>query len=112
MIDCQPNTGEYKDLDVNDKTFRKIFFSLERQMDDRLDSNIVHRIAKIRQAQIQVVSGIKYRAAFNFGETNCQKTNVKDIKSCDFNGKYLSCFAEIWSQSWLNKTVLLHFTCL
>ncbi|KAH9425384.1 hypothetical protein DERP_005991 [Dermatophagoides pteronyssinus] len=101
--------GDFRKLDVNDEQLHQSLSHLERQMDNRINSNTVHRIAKIRNAEYKVVSGIEYRALFEFGETDCQKSDHRDIESCQFTGYNLICNATTIEQSWLHKSSLVEF---
>ena len=103
--------GDFRKMDVYDEHLRQSLSHLERQMDNRLNMNTIHRIAKIRQAEYQIVSGIKYRATFEFGETDCLKSDHRDIESCQFTGYNMICHAITLEKSWLKQSSLVEFVC-
>ncbi|OTF72736.1 cystatin-like protein [Euroglyphus maynei] len=103
--------GDFKEMDVNNEHLRESLSHLERQMDNQINSNTIHRIAKILKAEYQVVSGIQYRATFEFGETDCLKSDHRDVESCKFTGYNMICHATTLEQSWLKRSELIKFVC-
>lgn len=85
--------------------------SVERRLDESINSPFVHRIGKVDEAYSQVVSGVKYYVTFELNETTCKKSETKDVSACNTFSKTEKCYAEIWTQPWAQHTELVTVRC-
>lgn len=113
----EPIAGGIEETSENQwKYLKPTLETVEREMDSQLDSPFVHRVGEVIKSKSQIVAGIRFYIDFNFHQTNCLKTETEKIKNllveCNELGDAKKCYADIWSQPWLERNELLNFTCM
>ncbi|XP_027202745.2 uncharacterized protein LOC113796638 [Dermatophagoides pteronyssinus] len=92
--------GSLEHIDVENPEFREALRQMEKQMAEKIESNLIYRVLKVDSAKSQRVKNTLYKTKLIMGETPCKKTDIDhiNIDSCLFTGNQLYCGAEIYKQ--------------
>jgi len=105
--------GGWNDLDEGSETTRDIANFAHSRLQSRSNSLYLTRLHAIRDAQVQIVAGSKYRMTLDLMETTCHRDQDADLSGCEDreHAELQSCTVTVWDRPWLKKRELLSVDC-
>ncbi|KAG1665029.1 Kininogen-1 [Nymphon striatum] len=102
-VEAAPMLGGWMKINTSDSRVQRLAKFAVSQISLRSDSLYRHKFIEVKQAEYQVVSGLKYRFVIEYGLTNCLK--ISEIASpCNLQNKnnVNRCTIEVLSQPWMS----------
>ena len=105
--------GGWHPLNVSDEGFNITLHKIEPQINGRMNQTHLYRIVGAIKAQYAVAGGIDYKATIAIGETNCNKSEIKNIKNCKIitGRSYPECEVRMWTRPWNDFYELTNLHC-
>ncbi|XP_020351216.1 cystatin [Oncorhynchus kisutch] len=106
--------GGPMDANMNDQGMRDALQFAVVEHNKKTNDMFVRQVAKVVNAQKQVVSGIKYIFTVQMGRTPCRKGGVEKVCSVHKDPQMAvpyNCTFEVWSRPWMSDIRMVKNQC-
>ncbi|XP_037786056.1 uncharacterized protein LOC119581949 isoform X1 [Penaeus monodon] len=106
--------GQWIDMDVNDKSLKKLGIKIADEFDFRSDEDNLFIFQKALKGRKQVTSGVRYHVMVELVETVCPKYKRRINKArCapDIGEDHMICEAIVMVQPWLDRQDVMNLHC-